>query len=212
MRNLLTRLSFPNKLRAVILITAGTAMLIAITVQGISEMLLARKQMTQEVSVLSTIVGRNAQTAVLFQDKAEATALLESLHADNRITFSGLYLPDGSLLASFAGDADDSGTPASAASDSGWLAEAMRSGRMVHQLDGSRLDVMSPIYLNREIVGWLHSALNPGQPVPHQHGLCAAWSRGTRHSGFYRPAARQFPATYDLAPIAQPERRDAPGL
>jgi len=156
MRNLLTRLSFPNKLRAVILITAGTAMLIAITVQGISEMLLARKQMTQEVSVLSTIVGRNAQTAVLFQDKAEATALLESLHADNRITFSGLYLPDGSLLASFAGDADDSGTPASAASDSGWLAEAMRSGRMVHQLDGSRLDVMSPIYLNREIVGWLH--------------------------------------------------------
>jgi signal transduction histidine kinase/CheY-like chemotaxis protein len=156
MRNPVLGWSFQSKLRAVILVTAGTAMLIALTVQGISEMMLARKQMTEEVGVLSTIVGRNSQTAVLFQDKAEARTLLLSLHADSRISFSGLYLPDGSVLASYAREKGQEPALQTPERVPDWVAEAMRSGQMVHRLEGSTLDVISPIYLNREIVGWLH--------------------------------------------------------
>ena len=156
MKRFLSRLSFGDKLRTVVFVTAGVAMLIAISVQSVSGLLMARKQMVEDVSALAEIIGATTRTAITFGDADEATRSLLSLSANPSIKIASLYRPDGSVLASYAAGNDNGMSRAGLADTSSWVSAAMASGDTVHRLQGRTLDLVAPVRLNREIIGWLH--------------------------------------------------------
>jgi len=101
MKNLFLNVSIKNKLTAIILLTSGTVLCIVSAAFFVNEAFSFRLGIRQELGALADIIGKNAASAVLFDDRESAKNTLEGLSARPHILGAFIVTGDGRLFAHY---------------------------------------------------------------------------------------------------------------
>ncbi|RJP46646.1 MAG: response regulator [Desulfobacteraceae bacterium] len=99
--NLYKNLSITNKLRIIVMIISGTALLVACGILGAVEVMNFRKSLLNELSILSEIVANRSTAALVFDDVAVAQETLRTLRAKKSITSAAIFNHGGYLFARY---------------------------------------------------------------------------------------------------------------
>jgi signal transduction histidine kinase/DNA-binding response OmpR family regulator len=148
--------SLSFKVRAVIVIAAGAALIVGFTLQLAGEVLLSRQTHEKHISTLATTVARNSAAAVLFEDEEQARQLLLSLQADPNIQAAQLFTVDMGIIAGWSVDAD--GTLGEGDFEASHAHMSSYDHRYLqHWYRGlSSLELMAPVEYQEELVGFLY--------------------------------------------------------
>ena len=92
------------KLRRIMMLTSGFALLLASMVYISQEYLSYREALLQRIQVLAQVITTNSTAAMTFDDPSTASKLLKSLHVEETITSAVLLKTDGSFFADFYTD------------------------------------------------------------------------------------------------------------
>lgn len=90
-----------NKLRFLILLTSGIALLLAGSAFIANEMFTFRQTMVADLFTLSDLVGMNSTAGLLFNDEKAINENLASLRAKKNILLAHIFTPDGRIFASY---------------------------------------------------------------------------------------------------------------
>jgi len=90
-----------HKLRLVVMVTVGAALVLACGAVLAYDQIAARESMRNDLSVLAEIFSANSTAALSFNDRAAAEELLSTLGAKQSVTGGFLYTPDGKLFARY---------------------------------------------------------------------------------------------------------------
>lgn len=146
--------SIAAKVRAIVLLVSGTALLIASVAYAVIDILSHRQAMVDHLNVLADVIGTNSTAALSFEDPTTADKVLGALSVEPGIRGATLFTVDGEPLASHV--AERSGAPRFENLNQGWLAEARQSDRREYRLQAGKLALFNPIMLKNEIVGYLY--------------------------------------------------------
>src|SRR5438034_1052770 len=91
-----------KKLRGVIMLTCGAALLLACGAFAGYEWITFHNTMPRQQDTLAEIVGANCAAAVIFNDAKSAERTLGALQAEPHIVAACLYAPDGRPFAAYA--------------------------------------------------------------------------------------------------------------
>ena len=92
-----------QKLVIMIMVTATAALLLAGLGVVLSDSLLFRGYLRNDLSALASIIADNSTAALAFNDPKTASETLGALRARTHVISACIYRPDGSVLASYAG-------------------------------------------------------------------------------------------------------------
>ncbi len=101
-------LSLRRKLTSSVMITTGSALLLAFAVLTVHEIVTARRSLVEGAETLAGVVGIHSSAALVFDDASSAEETLSALAADRNLVAAALYAPDGSLFASYQRAVGDS--------------------------------------------------------------------------------------------------------
>ena len=106
-------LSIKQKLLAIILVTAATALLLSGIAIIVSDWLLFRAGMQRDLAALASIIGDNSTAALAFDDPKVATQILGALKARPHMVAACMYRENGTPFAEYvrAGDSAACGQP-----------------------------------------------------------------------------------------------------
>src|SRR5690349_8232182 len=90
-------LPIKHKLRLVIMVTVGCALMLACGAILIYDQIAARESMRNDLDVLAEIFSANSTAALTFNDRPAAEELLSTLKAKRHITAAFLYGSDGTV-------------------------------------------------------------------------------------------------------------------
>ena len=90
----MTDQSIASKLKYMIKVVSGTALLVAAIAFILLDIISYRQSMVRQLSALADLVGNNATAAIVFGDAETAAELLASLRQESMITAAVLYTPD----------------------------------------------------------------------------------------------------------------------
>ncbi len=99
---LMSNKSLSFKVRAIILISAGSALLAGFITLFAAEVFLSRQALENHVSTLATTLARNSAAALLFEDEEQAERLLLSVKADSNIIATQLLTEDDAVVAGWS--------------------------------------------------------------------------------------------------------------
>ncbi|MFM2081484.1 MAG: hypothetical protein RL380_175 [Verrucomicrobiota bacterium] len=94
-------ISLTRKLVYLILLVAGTVLLLASAAFVTRDWLTARNQLEQELNNRAALVAKNLSAAVTFNDRATADEIIRFLGADRHLTHAATFLRDGQILAAY---------------------------------------------------------------------------------------------------------------
>src|SRR5580704_10229481 len=94
-------LPIKHKLRMVIMLTVGVALILACSAMLAYDQLAARSLMRGELGVLADIFSANSTAALSFKDPVAANELLATLEANRGILVALIYSADGKPFASY---------------------------------------------------------------------------------------------------------------
>lgn len=94
-------LSLRRKLTSSVMLTTGSALLLAFAVLTVHEVVTARRSLAGQAETLAGIAGIHSAAALVFDDTSAAEETLSALVADRNLMAAALYDTDGSLFASF---------------------------------------------------------------------------------------------------------------
>jgi len=146
-------LSVAQKLRYMILLISGVALLIASLSYVLIEVITFRQSLIERISVLSDLTTTNAKAALTFDDPVTASKLLDSLKAETAVTAAALFTTELKEFASFA--RDEAAQEHIFITDKKWRHTAVQSGKKEYRLTWEFLDMLSPVYLDGEVIGYL---------------------------------------------------------
>ena len=148
----LRRNSIAFKLRNIMMIISGVALLVASLVYISQEYMAYREALLQRIQVLSQVISTNSTAALTFDDAGTANKLLSSLRVEETITGAVMLKPDGSILSNYI----QQGIPAE-----NILSEAkvhfadVEIDPRVHEDVGLRdLHLLMPVRLSEETIGY----------------------------------------------------------
>ncbi len=128
MKNFLRKKSLREKIVFVVMATTVISLLFVSTIFLINELITYRYTLATELSRLGKLVGMNAKTAIIANDKKAAREMLSLLSHEPNIVLSRIYTEDGTIFASFPDDYDRS---------LGFLAEGLYLERNhIHSYEG----------------------------------------------------------------------------
>ena len=159
---LFKNISIAEKLRRMLLFTTGIALLIAAMSFVAIEVTSYRKVMMQHLSVLADFVSINSTAAIAFSEEGTANKLLNTLQSQTAITAAVVYLENWQEFATYnAMGVGDSQTITG--EDKEWIMMVAGSGQRRFRFTGSTLDLLTPIGLDGETIGYLFikSSLDP---------------------------------------------------
>ena len=149
----LKNISISHKLRRIVLLICGIALVTAILSNVVLEIVSYRKALLDRISVLADFMSINSTAALSFDDPQTAEKLLQSLEAEPTVQGAVLYKSDWSKFASYSPDAsieehieDD---------DKAWFRGAGEANRLMYRFIGDELDLLKPISLDAEELGYL---------------------------------------------------------
>src|SRR5438034_116361 len=94
-------LSIRHKLRLVIMVTVGTALMFACAAVLAYDQISARNSIRNDLGVLAEIFSANSTAALSFNDAPAAAELLSSLRAKQHLVRAFIYSADGKLFADY---------------------------------------------------------------------------------------------------------------
>ena len=150
-----------TKLRGMILIATGIALLMASTAYISINVLAYRQGLLEHIRTVADLVGTNSSAALAFDDANTADRLLESLQAEGSITEAEIYRPDGERFSALATLTDTS--PGTTRTEDGWIDAAIRAGNAEYRFNHADLQLIRPIRFLDETIGYIHlrSSLSP---------------------------------------------------
>ncbi len=144
-RNLAVR----HKLRLIIMLTVGVALVLACAAIVAYDLMVARRDMQNDLAALAEIVGSNSTAAVTFGDQRAAEELLSGLKAKQHIVAATIYSDSGKPFAAYR-------RPGAA----GRFAPPRFEGSW---FDGDRLVVYRSILLNQQKAGIIYLESDLGE-------------------------------------------------
>jgi two-component system, cell cycle sensor histidine kinase and response regulator CckA len=106
-----------QKLLTIMLVTTGTALLLAGVGIVISDSILYRTRIQRDLSTLATIIGDNSTAALAFDDPRVAAETLRALRARPHMVAACIYQPDGQVFAEYVRPASGAACPPPAAQE-----------------------------------------------------------------------------------------------
>jgi diguanylate cyclase (GGDEF)-like protein len=146
------RLGIAARIRNLVLGVTATALLLAGATYSVLQYSANRDALVEHIGVLGAVIGNNVSAAITFDDRKTASQLLQSLHAERDVISADLYLADRSLFSQARWD-DRAAAPDA---DSDWLQRALQGTDPLHRFDTHDVDLVSPIWLEDELIGYLH--------------------------------------------------------
>ncbi|WP_457671122.1 EAL domain-containing protein [Thiolapillus sp.] len=145
-----------HRLRRMILLTCGIALLIASNAFLALEFISYRQNLVEKSEVLADFIATNSSAALTFDDNKIANQLLDSLQSEASVETATLYLPDGTVFAHYHRP-----TPATPAIDEEsqlWLTRLIREKATTaqHRIETRHVDTFKPIFLKGDHLGYIH--------------------------------------------------------
>lgn len=101
------KLPIRSKLNIIILVTCTMSLVLTATVSLISQWILVREQLEDELKTLVEVIGQNSTAGLTFQDQANLEQILNSLEAKSTVVFADIITPNGDVFASYVNEEYD---------------------------------------------------------------------------------------------------------
>ena len=141
----LSHLSLHQKLRRILLVSAGSALFVAWFIFAVTSVIKLHQDTNQRVTTLAQATSFNSQAALTFDDAKETSHVLSSLNSDSNVVYACVIRASGGVFAEWHKTFN-----------------AKSKERCVDQADNrqqwfaKRLHIKEPIYLEQELIGYLH--------------------------------------------------------
>ena len=141
----LSHLSLHQKLRRILLVSAGSALFVAWFIFALTSVIKLHQDTNQRVTTLAQATSFNSQAALTFDDAKETSHVLSSLNSDSNVVYACVIRASGGVFAEWHKTLN-----------------AKSKERCVDQADNrqqwfaKRLHIKEPIYLEQELIGYLH--------------------------------------------------------
>ena len=96
-----SRLPIHQKLVALALVVTAAALLLSTTSLVVLDLLRYRETTVDDTAALAQVIAENTAAAVMFESPEDAATSLSTIRVRSTVRRACLYLPDGSLFASF---------------------------------------------------------------------------------------------------------------
>lgn len=153
-------LPIARKLRRMILITSGLALLTASVAFVATEYFSYRQNLVERAQVLADFIATNSSAALTFGDNKIAEQLLSSLQAEASVDIASLFRPDGSGFAHYTRNSNP--LPVVNRGSEEWLAGLNRDNVAAtrHRIENRHIDTFKPIFLKENYLGYIHIQSN----------------------------------------------------
>ena len=145
----LSHLPLQQKLRRILFLSAGSALFVAWLSFAITSVIKLHEETNQRVKTLAQVTSFNSQAALTFDDIKETTNVLSSLRSDPNIIYACIIRASGSVFAEWH---------QSSSTHSKTVCAYKNDNR--GQWFTQRLHIKEPIYLEEELIGYLHIDVN----------------------------------------------------
>ena len=155
-------LTIAQKLRYMILVVTGGALLLSSIIYLAIEFYSYRQTLIERAEVLAHFISTNSTAALSFGDRNTANRLLSSLQSEPSVDYAALFLANGELFAEYsAGAAPVSNLQATVRSWVDGFSPEQRSAS-AYRVHGNHIGTYQPVYLDDEYLGYivLHTNLN----------------------------------------------------
>ena len=150
--------SIREKLRRLIWTTVGSA-LACVTIAFVAFQFWAfHTAITERLSAISLVLASNVKAALEFDEPRQAAKLLESLSAEQDITFVNVLDKNGTF---FAGHRNQVAADAKNDAANSWLQANLTAKTQDFRFQVDAIDHVSPIEMYGEIIGFLHLHASP---------------------------------------------------
>ncbi|WP_456373661.1 EAL domain-containing protein [Thiolapillus sp.] len=153
-----------QKLRHMILLVTGVALLLSSVIYLAVEFVSYRQTLVERAEVLADFIATNSTAALSFDDRKTANRLLMSLQAEPSVDYAVLLRADGSVFAEFGsrrkGKAD---LRTEAASRIQGLREHEQAGAVHHRVRHDRIESFQAVRMGGETLGYIVLDTNLGQ-------------------------------------------------
>jgi two-component system, NtrC family, sensor kinase len=136
--------SINTKLRLLVLVAGGVALLLSTTAFVINDVNLIRSSKIQQLSALAKVLGFNSTAALTFDDPATARGLLSSLSMQPTVRFACIYNARGMAFATYRRELNDELAPPNPREEG------------YEFVEGNYLDVTQDIVLDGEKIGTVY--------------------------------------------------------
>lgn len=147
-------ITIARKLRRMILLTSGIALLITSFVYVAIEVVSYRLALVQHISVLADFIGTNSTAALTFEDRKTATRLLRTLKSEPSITKAVIYDKKRQPFALYSLDSEINDSIERRGDR--WRVELIKAESRVHRIYKNYLEMISPVILDDETIGYLY--------------------------------------------------------
>ena len=144
-------LRIADKLRNIVLLTSGLALLVASVSFIVIDVLSYRQNLVDRIAVISDFVATNTTAALVFEDELTAGKLLDSLDAEKAVQHAVIFDNTWHPFASLGGDRGEEVSRAQLA----WQERAPDGDNLVYWMTTASLYMVRPIVLDREVIGYL---------------------------------------------------------
>jgi len=150
----LSNIGIAEKLRRLIMLISGISLIIASVAYVTIELFSYRKSMLEHITVLANVISTNSTAALAFDDPKTAQRLLSSLQAEASVTGAAILETNGGIFASYL--SPKNARQKSEIGDRDWTMQALRVKQAIHRYDKNSLELIQPIILDDEVIGFLH--------------------------------------------------------
>ncbi len=91
---ILQNASIKKKLQAIILVTAGTVLLLSYLLFMLVDILSARDETSMRLQTLATVLGANSSAAIIYSDHKATAEILSTLSSQHNIIWAGILIQD----------------------------------------------------------------------------------------------------------------------
>lgn len=153
MKRWFATLPIAGKLKYLIMLVSGIALLFSSLGYVTAELLSFRRALLEHTETLAGVFGTTTSASLLFGDQVTATRLLGALKAEKYVNNAYLYMANGDMLATYPNKVQ-TGKPGSA--EQQWLQQAMESFKVNHRFTAHSLDFLTPLGHDGEHIGYLY--------------------------------------------------------
>ncbi len=148
-------LTIAQKLRNMILVVTGGALLLSSVIYLAIEFYSYRQILIERAEVLAHFISTNSTAALSFGDRKTASRLLRSLQFEPSVDYAALYQADGELFAEYAGEMISAGDIRLTARNRVRALNVQHIGDTEYRVLGNHIETYQPVYLDDEYLGYL---------------------------------------------------------
>lgn len=122
------------------MLITGVILCLAMLLLTVNEFFTSRSEMVKTMTALSKVIGAQSSASLVFDDKSDATAILNTLSNAPIVIYAALYMKDGRMLAQYIRDA-------------GHIDDKPLEMNKPYSFDIMSLSIVHPVMLDNEKIG-----------------------------------------------------------